>query len=183
MIPWRLPTLILSILVLLHTSAGAMSDPPRDELEQLMKNFAACDASNVARYYDCGCVSVNRMDLERELEQRFRRLGFNTEEMERERSSEAMRIQTVALERCVKADSIAYTAYGRCLRNTPLERTDNEDFCSCYAERYADLFTRYSTTLMFDAAQTQAQAIIDCNNAVSRAGAYEPALMRPAIMP
>lgn len=156
--------MIIAILAWPDRPAQAENDilSPLD-FAHIKETFNQCSSTARNLFYDCECVSIHNLDLTRRFENRLDQFAYDDLERTYERNRQQTELLRKSYDQCSNLSKVAMMNYNSCVGWAITERADYNEFCQCYAIRYADRFSANGTSSFFDAADARAQAIASCN--------------------
>jgi hypothetical protein len=136
----------------LQGDAVVPAPPTQEQIREANGVYQNCESGVSERsYFDCQCVALTF--LQHRVQDK--KLGG--------RSLTAPDIEDIARKSCPNTVGIAGMTYTRCLSWAPRMRPDYEAFCECYANEYANTFSRSPTTSIRRAEALSTVSMNQCN--------------------
>ena len=127
--------------------------PTPEQIREANRVYYNCESGDSERsYFDCQCVALTFLQ---HTVQNKKKPGGG--------SLAAPDIEDIARKSCPNTVGIAGMTYTRCLSWAPRMRPDYKAFCECYANEYANTFSRSPTTSIRRAEALSTISMNQCN--------------------
>lgn len=136
----------------LQGDAAIPPAPTQEQIREANRVYYNCQSGESERsYFDCQCIALTFLQ---HTVQNKKPGG---------RSLAAPDIEDIARKSCPNTIGIAGMTYTRCLSWAPRMRPDYKAFCECYANEYANTFSRSPTTSIRRAEALSTISMNQCN--------------------